>query len=333
MFIHQTTIGVLSVFNLSLTACSFHIRQFNSKSVEKIFKLNDKFEISEEIAFQNAIELFKEFLVTHSNTINNNDKKQTFGCKYEEGFSGETKDYHYIYTIIQSGIYGSSSEICDVVTNEVKYKKPANEAEVRPFYLFIIVPKDTDRVKVNKGMLIFQNVGPYGVKTITKNYIQEFFKQRFKITLKLSTISPELFINKVIKRDTIKQFIMVKNHMSGDTSDNVGKGYGVETRLLSNLHFNDSLWDIIFDKIRYVAKGKFHLFEFEQKEYDTLKLSVDIGGKLRTLDLHNLENLSIIEGIPDEIKMADGHPHKERLITHIETVANEYLSEMVLQIK
>ncbi|HCT64235.1 MAG TPA: hypothetical protein DIC60_03025 [Lachnospiraceae bacterium] len=238
-----------------------------------------------------------------------------------------------MYTIIQSGIYGSSSEICDVVTNEVKYIKSANEAEVRPFYLFIIIPKDTDTVKVNKGMLIFQNVGPYGVKTITKEYMQEFFKTKFNITLNLRTISSELFVKKVIKRDSIKRFVMVKNHKSGDTSDNVGKGYGAETRVLSDLHFNDGLWDRIFNKIIYVTKGKSNLFEFEEIEYNTLKLIVEIGGRIRTIDLHNVENLSIIESIPDEIKMADGHPHKERLITHIETVANEYLSEMVLQIK
>ena len=42
--------------------------------------------------------------------------------------------------------------------------------------------------------------------------------------------------------------------------------------------------------------------------------------------------LSIIEAIPDEIKMADGHPNLTMLIEHFTKVATEYLEEMVLHI-
>lgn len=52
------------------------------------------------------------------------------------------------------------------------------------------------------------------------------------------------------------------------------------------------------DKIRYVAGGRFNLFEFEQVEYDNLKVIVDIGGRTRKINLHNLENLSIYRGDP-----------------------------------
>ena len=71
---------------------------------------------------------------------------------------------------------------------------------------------------------------------------------------------------------------------------------------------------------------------FIKQTYENLKLIVDIGGRTRTINLHNLENLSIIESIPDEIKMADGHPNLELLIDHFKKVATEYLEEMVLHI-
>lgn len=86
------------------------------------------------------------------------------------------------------------------------------------------------------------------------------------------------------------------------------------------------------DKIRYVAGGRYNLFEFEQVEYDNLKVIVDIGGRTRKINLHNLENLSIIEAIPDEIKMADGHPNLPMLLEYFTKVATEYLEEMVLHI-
>ena len=74
------------------------------------------------------------------------------------------------------------------------------------------------------------------------------------------------------------------------------------------------------------------MFEFENNSYDTLKVVVDIGGRNRTIDLHNLDNLSIIEAVPDEIRQADGHPDKEMLIEYFKQVASEYLEEMVLRI-
>lgn len=237
------------------------------------------------------------------------------------------------YTRIYSGIYGSSSEIIDGSTQKIKYKKRSSDIDTRPFYLIVIFPKDTKQVIVQKGLFIFQNVGQFGVKTITTTLMQEFFSNEYKITLRCNTISPNLFIKKVIRKDNIKKLVMIKNIKSSDISDNMGMGYGTEIREISNLNFNEGMWNRLMDKIRYVAGGRFCLFEFEQINYDNLKVIVDIGGRTRKINLHNLENMSIIEAIPDEIKMADGHPNLPMLLEHLKKVTTEYLEEMVLQIK
>ena len=86
------------------------------------------------------------------------------------------------------------------------------------------------------------------------------------------------------------------------------------------------------DGIRWFVGGKHRLFEFENQEYSSVKLTVDIGGRDRKIDLHNIDNLSIIESVPDDIRMADGHPNEELLVKHLRSVIQEYLSEMVLRI-
>jgi hypothetical protein len=324
------------LFNLSLTACSFHIKKTNSKNLNHIHALNTKINLENENGdpeqFENVIELFKAFFQQYSHNISDEHKKKTFSCLFQTENQGETDDYYYMYAIINSGIYGSASEIRDTITQEIKYSKKPTEADEKPFYLFIVIPKDNNKVKVQKGMFFFQNVGPFGVKTITTDYMQEYLSKTYKITLKCSTIAPELFIKKVLTKENIKKLIMVKNHKSDDKADNITKGYGVETRVIGNFSFNVSGWNKIMTGIRHCAKGKFNLFEFESKKYDNLKVQVNIGDRERTIDLHNLENLSIIEGIPDNIKAIDGHPHKELLIEHFKLVASEYLKEMVLQI-
>ncbi len=321
------------MFNLSLTACSFHLKKSNSKGNSSVFNLNTPLKLRNgQFEFANAHELFSDFFKNAGNLYKDNAKQQTFRCEYNECNLVETNDYCMCYVKIYSGVYGSSSDIVDGNTQELLYKKQPTDIDTRPFYLMVVFPKDSERVVVQKGLFIFQNVGPYGVKTITTTLMQEYFYHKYNITLKCNTIAPDLFVRKVIRRDNIKKLLMIKNMKSSDLADNIGKGYGTEVREISDLRFNETAWNRIMEKIRYVAGGRFNLFEFEQIEYDNLKVVVDIGGRNRTISLHNLDSLSIIEAIPDEIKMADGHPNLNKLIEYFSKVATEYLDEMVLQI-
>ena len=52
----------------------------------------------------------------------------------------------------------SSSDIIDGNTQKVKYKKKSSDIDTRPFYLMVVFPKDSERVVVQKGLFIFQNV-------------------------------------------------------------------------------------------------------------------------------------------------------------------------------
>lgn len=322
------------MFNLSLTACSFYLKKSNSRKQDKIFSLNSDMSGTyneQEYTIYNAQELFESFFHAHENMEKDDIKKQTFSCRYEDSYTRDTAAFKMIYAKIQSGIYGTSSVIYDADTNRVKLKKSAKDIDVRPFYVFVILPKDTEDMKVQKGMLIFQNVGQFGVKTVTTDLMQSYFSSNYGITIICKTIAPELFIKKVIRRDNIKKLVMVKNVKSVDDAD-FRRGYGKEVREIGELHFSDTFWSKIYDKILWVAGAKNNLFEFEDISYDTLKVVVDIGGRNRKIDLHNLENLSIIEAIPEEIRMSDGHPDEQLLIEHFTEVAAEYLDEMVLRI-
>ena len=323
------------MFNLSLTACSFLIKKAKTRRADKIFALNSSIRgiyNHHEFCFADVIELFANFFGSHTEIATDIGRQQTFSCECDPSFREETEGFRVLYAKIFSGVYGSSSDIIDANTKEVKFNKSSTDIDTRPFFVFVIVPKDSENVTVQKGMLIFQNVGPFGIKTITTDYMQAYFSKNWGITLKCRTIAPDLFIKKVIRSDNIKKLVMVKNMKSTDGADNIGIGYGKEVREIADLNFSEALWDRLFSKIRWVAGNRYNLFEFESKSYDTLKVVVDIGGRDRTIDLHNLDNLSIIEAIPDEIRMADGHPNLDMLIEYFKRVASEYLKEMVLQI-
>lgn len=328
--------GWMIMFNLSFIACSFHFQKLHSRESKNICYLNDNIEVkkedNDELENIKVKKLFNSFFSEYACSVNDQNSQKIFSCEHKEFYCGDTEAFSYLYTIINSGIYGSRSDIIDIDTNQVIHKKKSNEADVRPFYLYIVIPKDNEDVKVQKGLLFFQNIGPFGVKTITTSFMIDYFSKKYGLSFKLKTVSSDLFIKKIVTKENIKQLIMTRNHVSDDRSDRINNGYGEETRVIGKLFYNETAWDKIMNSIRYCSKGKYNIFEFENIKYDTLKVRVSIGDRERTIDLHNLENLSIVEGIPDEIKMADGHPKADELLVHFQKVANEYLSEMVLQI-
>ena len=323
------------MFNLSITACSFFLHKSNSKAGENIFDLNYPISYPTENGEEGVIsvpELFEHFFRQYQVMKKDDDKQRSFHCDVSSIKEFDTPDFKVKYVRILSGIYGSSSEILDGESQEIKYTKTASDIETRPFFVFVVIPKDNDRVTVQKGMLIFQNVGPFGIKTLTTEYMKSFFAEYYSIAIKCRTIAPELFVNKVIRSDNIKKVHLIRNMKSADDADDFSLGYGSEVRELRGLRFDTPFGTKIMAGIRWFVGGKHRLFEFENQEYSSVKLTVDIGGRDRKIDLHNIDNLSIIESVPDDIRMADGHPNEELLVKHLRSVIQEYLSEMVLRI-
>lgn len=323
------------MFNLSITACSFFLQKSNSKAGENIFDLNHPVVFPTENGGEEKIsvlEIFDQFFHQYQEMKKDEDRQKSFHCDLSSIKVFETNEYKVKYVRVLSGIYGSSSEILDGESQKVKIRKRASDIETRPFFVFVVIPKDNDCVTVQKGMLLFQNVGPYGIKTITTEYMKAFFAEYYKITIKCRTIAPELFVSKVIRAENIKKVHLIRNMKSADTADNLSVGYGSEVRELRGIRFDTPLGTKIMDGIRWFVGGKYRLFEFENQDYSSVKLTVDIGGRDRKIDLHNIDNLSIIEAIPDDIRMADGHPNESKLVKHLHSVISEYLSEMALRI-
>jgi len=325
------------MFNLSFTACSFYFQKLNSRNVKNIYILNQLIEYrnkdTRKLETIQVKDLLVNFFKEYETSINDKSNQKTFRCEFDNSFSGDTNEFYYTYTIIKSGIYGSASDIIDIDTRKLVHEKTANQADERAFYLYIVIPKGSSDTKVQKGLLFFQNVGQFGVKTICTDFMKKFFSSKYSLAFKCRTVSAELFIRKIITKENVNKLIMIRNHLSDDNSDNMRLGYGQETRTIGKLFNMNNAWDKLINEIRAFTKGRHNLFEFEEAEFDTLKVNVKIGGAERTIDLHNLENLSIVEGIPNEIKMPDGLPDKTKLLAHFEKVANEYLSDMVLEIK
>lgn len=326
--------GGIKMNDLSITACSFHTRKKNKKGIEGICSLNkpklykDK-EKKEEKEFPNFMEVFMDFWGRHGEYNNYIEEQKLFSFDKSVKIAGEEANYMYFMGKINSGAYGIESEITDIETNEVVYKKKDKDADIKPFYFFLAIPKKNDKYEVEKGIIIFQNIGVYGIKTITMNYLKEYLAEYFNISIYSGNICPEVFVERLLKDSKINKLTVVKNNISNDTSDNIGIGYGKQEVSYSKLIMKDSMKEKLINFI----KSQNRIFELEDSKYDQVKVNVeDAAGRVRTINLNNINNLSIIESLPKEIRLPNGYPDQEKILEHFKKVTDGYMEKMIFKI-
>jgi hypothetical protein len=238
---------------------------------------------------------------------------------------GSDEKFNHLLMEIESGRYGYKSNITDKETQKVAYQQKETDAPLMKFYLTILVPKIIENAKVFKGFMFFQNYGQYGVKTETIRGMKKYFSEIFNSILWVGNISPEIFVETMLKAESIKKIYFVRNNISCDAVDNVRFTYGKEQRVLEKMKLTEEF----ISKLRGYLSGSNRIFEFESKDYNDVKLCVDMGGRDRIIGLNNIENVSIIESLPDDLKNVDGDIITERLVSIVCVQAKEYLKRVI----
>lgn len=311
------------MWNLSYTACSFVVKERYKRELAK--NLNDKFiEGNEaETEYENILKVFAEYCKKHTNLEDKEDEKRLYRVNLVE--EGTKENLDYVLIEIESGRYGFKSNITDKNTQTVTYKQKETDAPLMKFYLTVLVPKDSEMNKVYKGFMFFQNYGQYGVKTETIDGLKKYFSDNFNLTLWVGNISPEIFVETVLKSENIRQIRFIRNIISTDPTDNIRFTYGREQRIIEKIRFTS----IFMNKLTAYLSGVSETFEFESKDYDDVKVNVVTGGRMRTIGLHNIENVSIIEALPDDLKNSEGDIDTNRFVNIVYVQTTEYMKRVI----
>lgn len=311
--------------NLSLTACSIWLREKMPKGKKneiKIMNLNKKITGNEK-EYSDFFELLNNFCIKHSERFIMNDYEQKmFKIETEKIKIEENEKFRYTYIDINSGGYGIEANIVNTKTNKVLYTRKKEHAETIHFRVFFAVPKGED---VCKGIIIFQNIGQYGIKTITTDYLRKYINDELNLYTTTGNICPQVFVKKLLDNDGLMKIIYTRNNVSNDKADTDSMGYGKEERIIAGFS-NVKKWK---EKISGYFNGTSRIYEFEDIDYSGVKFVTSIYGRTRTININNINNLSIIEGIPDEVVNAFGDIDDEKLKNHFIEITKEYLEHMV----
>lgn len=307
--------------NSSLTARSIWIREKNpgKNNTVNIVNLNKKIK-GEKKEYDDFFELLKDFCQKYSrNFVLNDSEQKMFKVETENIDIEEDEKFRYTYIDINSGGYGIEANIVNTKTNKILYTRKKEHAKTIHFRVFFAVPKDDDTCK---GIIIFQNIGQYGIKTITTDYFKKFINEELNLYTTTGNICPQVFVKKLLDNDGLMKIIYTRNNVLNDKADAETMGYGKEERIIAGFS-NVKKW-------RKMISGYFNgtnrVYEFENIDYSGVKFITSIYGRTRTI---NINNLSIIEGIPDEVTNSFGDIDDQKLKEHFIKVTKEYLEHMV----
>lgn len=312
-----------------LLVCSFYLRKKFSRGNDNVIDLNHKISDEENNEYADIFELFSLFLDEVRQTKDDERNMKLFSVPPETIINYDPETYRATSFAVNSGSYGFESEITDRISREIKYKRTQNDADIKQFYCLVCVPKDVDGISIQKGIMLFQTIGTYGIKTITTQKMKEFFSKK-GITLETRSVSVRTFMEKIIENGSLTKVTLVKNSVSPDSSDNMFISTGREEKSYIRPRLKQNWINKFLDFLD--GKNQDDIFEINDEKFQDIRITFSISGKSRTVRANDIDRFSVVEEIPDSI-FNNGKYSKEQLINHMITVAETYKGKMVFRIE
>lgn len=275
------------------------------------------------------LEFFQKYLNSFNVDIVINEQRKK-SLKFLSDFTRFNSKDRTISGILESGDYGVDSTILDQHTGAVKFKKNKDDLDVKPFYFFLSLPS-----RHNKGMVVLQRLGIYGINGIFTQHFAEFFQEKYDDYI--------VEFNPLISRQLAKEFID-----NGLVKEITLRRYDLPDQLEDKLGLTNHK-DVARIEIKIIAKSRKNLpFEDRIKRFfenpnaalfdipalnalgfdgnHTSSVRIKSGSNTRTIDLSDTGQIRPYYDISKEVLlMENNHPEFES----IDSVARQLINELM----
>ena len=308
-----------------LLICSFYLKKKYSRAENEICELNQEYEYDENV-YADFFELFRGFVENFSELTDDEKMMKMFAVDQESVNQKIQDTYTVASGIINSGAYGTEGELTNKTTKEVVYKRGTEDADIKSFNYTIYVPRDKKKTKVTKGIMLFETIGSYGVKTITIQNMKRFFSEKYGLTLETRSISVRIFLEKLLKDDKLSRITLIKNSVSRDPSDNMFYNVGREEKSFIRPRLKDGWINKLLEKID--GKLDDDIFEIDDEIYDDIKMTFSHSGRTKTVRLMDIDRFSLVEDIPESVYPRN-ITDRGKLLEYMEMTACQYAEKMI----
>lgn len=320
------------MINSGMMICSFFLKKSYSRGTENVIELNNAYEFNRDedtvISFTDCFEMFENFCTAHYDNINDDKKMKTFSVERDSLKKYDGDIYRAMAFIVISGGYGIESDLTDSNTNEVLFHRDIHIADNKRFNVLVFVPKNQGDVNISKGIMIFQTLGTYGVKTFSIRKMQEFFMS-VGLTLQTRSVSVKTLIEKLIEQGNMHKITLIKERVSRNHADNMLISTGVEERSYIKPKLQPAWLQkllVFFDQM-----DKSGVYEIDGEEFDDIKVQFKLGDRVRTAGLRNIDKFSVVEDFPETV-FSNGRYNRTILLEHMIETAIAYKEKMIFTV-
>lgn len=312
--------------NSGMLICSFYLKERFCRGEENLYLLNGEHRTNsgedEEKVYADVFSMLSEFCIENSDFSDDEKKAKLFSVSGDSVAYYDDGTNRAISFTIRSGSYGVESDVTDRHTKCVKYHRNVDDADIKDFQCLIYVPKDIGDTRIVKGIMIFQTIATYGVKTITVKRLTEFFAAR-ALTLNTRSVSVRAFIEKLVEQGNLYKVTFIKNNVSPDDSDNMLISTGKEERS----YIKPQLRPVVLQRILgfFERTSPSAIYEIDGNTFDDIRVEFSLGNHHRTVRLQFIDRLSVVEDFPDDI-YNNGRCENANIIEYMLETANAYKS-------
>lgn len=217
--------------------------------------------------------------------------------------NGHKKTNRALFGQIQTGRFGYGSKITNIKTGKVAYERTKDDADMIPLFFRCEVHPSEEF-----ALFVFQNFNNHGLKDAFSTYLSECFSEDYpELRLHWQKVATQDVAQSVLSDGIIKKARLIRHLKSSDVADAYRQGtvdgageIELQIRAVRGGSLN------LGDRISEFLSGKRELktvIEFEEFEYDDIKVELEVNGVKRTLPLMNVGSFSPDYDITDDVEL------------------------------
>lgn len=326
MAIHFSAIKLFTMANeIKLEVYTIRVRKTGDK--ETFLPIN-KFANDEDF-----FSFFKDYITSfdHQLEINDTQKRSLVLDSSKVKYLSKNR---MISGIIESGDYGYESSLYDIHSGQKLYQRRTDDTEIKPFYFLLYLPNND-----NKGFVILQRFGIFGIHSIFKNHITDFFKQKYsELILEFNPFVSSQLAKAFLDNGNIKEFRLTRYNLPTDVVERLGMiGHdedimSVELIIRAKRHKFLPINNRVERFLNNPNTSVFDIKEFEALGFDgkhKSKMIVSLGKNKRTIDLSDTANIRPYYDIDSEVRKDEsGHP----VFESIDEIAKGLMSDLQIEL-
>lgn len=212
---------------------------------------------------------------------------------------------------LKVGTYGRAGGVIDVNSGARAFEKKKWHAEEVPHYFRVYVPAGG-----YQGYFVTERLGINGVSGLIRQVFRDYFEKAYPdYGLDIVPMSPDFVVKRFIKSGEPRSVSFIKHSIPSDYADIVAGKHkehpgSVQVTIKSSdaKFFRKSAVSSAITKVDGIKS----VYEFQDFEPDDVKMTVDMGGKFRTVSLQNQKNMRSSFDITDDVSLnVSGYPNQK----------------------